>query len=230
MKSKILLAVLAATALVVGTFAAPVLAFAVGSYLNVDKAVVVKPDSKWMTAIFSADDRIPKRGPAAFGYGVVTVDVLNLEATTLAVMTTHEGVCDSDTQSNIKTLFFDEDCKATWHTHLVTLEGATATDGCAPNTNPGLDGTPLDDIRLKVKALTWESPGLAAVIGSKAAMGPIPVTFSGTDAASGASTVFTRGTEVAVGGSFTLNVPNYPDGGPVCVENLTPAEETKVVG
>jgi hypothetical protein len=107
MDDKITLGLLIAVGFIGTTVAAPALAQAVESFLNIEKAEVAANGE--LEATLTAEGLIPTDGSeGAFGYGILTED-----GDAIVVATTHAGVLDSEEQR------FVED--PTWHTHLVRL-------------------------------------------------------------------------------------------------------------
>ena len=107
MDDKITLGLLVVAGFIGTAVAAPALAQAVESFLNIEKAEVAANDE--LEATLTAEGVIPTDGSeGAFGYGILTED-----GDAILVATTHAGVLDSEEQS------FMED--PTWHTHLVRL-------------------------------------------------------------------------------------------------------------
>ena len=107
MDDKITLGLLIAVGFIGTTVAAPALAQAVESFLNIEKAEVAANGE--LEATLTAEGLIPTDGSeGAFGYGILTED-----GDAIVVVTTHAGVLDSEEQSSME--------DPTWHTHLVRL-------------------------------------------------------------------------------------------------------------
>ena len=107
MDDKITLGLLIAVGFIGTTVAAPALAQAVESFLNIEKAEVAANGE--LEATLTAEGLIPTDGSqGAFGYGILTED-----GDAIVVATTHAGVLDSEEQSSME--------DPTWHTHLVRL-------------------------------------------------------------------------------------------------------------
>jgi hypothetical protein len=107
MDDKITLGLLIAVGFIGTTVAAPALAQAVESFLNIEKAEVAANGE--LEATLTAEGLIPTDGSqGAFGYGILTED-----GDAIVVVTTHAGVLDSEEQSSAE--------DPTWHTHLVRL-------------------------------------------------------------------------------------------------------------
>ena len=107
MDDKITLGLLIAVGFIGTTVAAPALAQAVESFLNIEKAEVAANGE--LEATLTAEGLIPTDGSqGAFGHGILTED-----GDAIVVATTHAGVLDSEEQSSME--------DPTWHTHLVRL-------------------------------------------------------------------------------------------------------------
>src|SRR5919108_537567 len=107
MDDKITLGLLVVAGFIGTAVAAPALAQAVESFLNIEKAEVAANDE--LEATLTAEGVIPTDGnEGAFGYGILTED-----GDAILVATTHAGVLDSEEQSSME--------DPTWHTHLVRL-------------------------------------------------------------------------------------------------------------
>jgi hypothetical protein len=212
MNNRILFPGLVVASLVAAITLAPVLASATMGFLDVNKAFVAKKPNGGIAALFLADARIPKDGSGgAFGYGVVFGDVLSGAKDSLAVVTTHKGVYDSEDQANA------DDPK--WHAHLVQPVDGSA-NGCAPNAAIG-------GLSLKVGQLSKVSPGHTIVLGKAASFTNMPASLTGESVLSPNPVTFQRGNDVAAGGSFTLRIDGTT-GGAICIENVTPAGQTTV--
>jgi hypothetical protein len=212
MNNRLLFPGLIVASLVAAITLAPVLASATAGFLDVNKAFVAKKSNGGIAALFLADSRIPKDGSdGAFGYGVVFGDVLSGAKDSLAVITTHKGVYDSEDQASA------DDPK--WHAHLVQPVDGSA-NGCEPNVAIG-------GLSLKVGQLSKESPGHTIVLGKAASFTHIPAELTGESVLSPDPVTFQRGNDVAAGGSFTLRIDDST-GGAICIENVTPADQTTV--
>jgi hypothetical protein len=152
---------------------------------------------------------IPENGEGgAFGYGVLTTNTDS--GLGLVVATTHQGVLDSQEQSNIN--------DPIWHNHMVKL-------GNDPN-NCGTD--------MAVAQITWEQPGDVQIQGKTAHLTNIPNQFSSPSSfnPNGPDESYEPGNDVQNVVSFKL-VPipagggSAPDGTiqAVCVTDITPAED-----
>jgi hypothetical protein len=107
MDDKITLGLLVVAGFIGTAVAAPALAQAVESFLNIEKAEVAANGE--LEATLTAEGVIPTDGSeGAFGYGILTED-----GDAILVATTHAGVLDSEEQSSME--------DPTWHTHLVRL-------------------------------------------------------------------------------------------------------------
>lgn len=185
MNNKTLFVAFAAASLVATLTLAPVLASAVGQYLNIKEAKVTVEDSV-MTAKFTTEENIPTAG--AFGYGIITE--ITPETTfpiTAVVTTTHASVLDSEDQ-------VDAD-DPVWHNHYVRL----------------VSGEGVCESGIQVGDITWESPGHVNVNKNKAIIQGFPLEFDGTHSLTGAQLSFEPGTPL-VGASFTLG-PVYDEEG-----------------
>jgi hypothetical protein len=199
----------------VGSMAlAPVLANAVTQFIpNIQSATAGTSATEIHAKLKDVASLIPRDGSGmAFGYGLLTSAGLS----GVVVTTTHQGICDSNTQSTTTTIFVDSTCSPVFHNHFVILTTTSVTD-CAPNT--ALTGSP----RLEVQDLTYQSPGKVVVKGNTATLIDIPSTFTGTSALDGDSLTITPGTSVAAAVGFTLH-PVFVTGSltHVCVENVAP--------
>jgi hypothetical protein len=209
MRQNILFPGLVAAALVGAMGLAPVLASALEDFLTIEKAVVVFDRHDRMHVGIDTDGRIVRDGSnGAFGYGIITAD-----GNALTVTTTHKGVLDSEDQNGNKD-------SPRWHNHFVQLntDQTTVPGECAPN-------SALGNARVEVAALTFESPGVVGILGSKIGMAGIPDTFSGEDAFTGNPMPITRGDDPDLAVSFKLHpLFNGPGGtlSNVCVENVSP--------
>jgi hypothetical protein len=107
MDDKITLGLLVVAGFIGTAVAAPALAQAVESFLNIEKAEVAANGE--LEATLTTEGVIPTDGSeGAFGYGILTED-----GDAILVATTHAGVLDSEEQSSME--------DPTWHTHLVRL-------------------------------------------------------------------------------------------------------------
>ena len=107
MDDKITLGLLVVAGFIGTAIAAPALAQAVESFLNIEKAEVAANGE--VEATLTAEGVIPTDGSeGAFGYGILTED-----GDAILVATTHAGVLDSEEQSSME--------DPSWHTHLVRL-------------------------------------------------------------------------------------------------------------
>jgi hypothetical protein len=107
MDDKITLGLVVAGFIGTAVAAAPALAQAVESFLNIEKAEVAANGE--VEATLTAEGVIPTDGSeGAFGYGILTED-----GDAILVATTHAGVLDSEEQSSME--------DPSWHTHLVRL-------------------------------------------------------------------------------------------------------------
>jgi hypothetical protein len=174
-------------------------------FLDIREATI-DAGSDEMSAFLETHGHIPTDGSGeAFGYGILTSEGLDA----VVVSTTHRGVLDSETQTNVD--------DPVWHNHFVnhfvTLE--ENSDNCG------------DD--LKVQAITFESPGQVDINDSNADLTQIPASFSGTDALSGDDLTLEPGTDVEEVVSFRLS-PQFNDDDDddelkaVCVTDVLPAE------
>jgi len=184
-------------------------AYATG-YLTIESASVTATPTEITKAKIYTGEKIPKKGEALFGYGIVT------SGTDLVVATTHAGVLDSQKQKG-------DPMSPKWHNHYVKL----AEDvGCEdPVTNP---------LGLRVVDISYESPGKVNVKGDKIELKDVPL---GTDIpthigiAPNAVSAATTGTYGGAVTSFELRGiadPTYGIGVCVCVcvcvcvDNLSP--------
>src|SRR5919112_4237466 len=169
--------------------------------LEIDKAVV-DTSSDEVNAILKAHGHISTNGKdGAFGYGILTDKGLSA----VIVSTTHKGVLDSAEQNGKN--------DPVWHNHFVTLKANS--DECG------------DD--LKVKKITYQSPGDVNIKGKVASLTNIPDRFTGTDALSNKKLTLTPGTDVDDVVSFELS-PQF-DGNKltaVCVTNIQSADDVIV--
>jgi hypothetical protein len=107
MDDKITLGLLVVAGFIGTAVAAPALAQAVESFLNIEKAEVAANGE--LEATLTAEGVIPTDGSeGAFGYGILTED-----GDAILIATTHAGVLDSEEQSSME--------DPSWHTHLVRL-------------------------------------------------------------------------------------------------------------
>jgi hypothetical protein len=208
MTHKIVIPALVAASLLGAMGFAPIVASALEDYLTIDKAVVVfNPRNDNMLVGIDTAGKIPRTG--AFGYGIITND-----GNALTVATTHAGVLDSELQKGNKD-------SPRWHNHFVQLNNNqdTVPADCAPN-------SALNDARLEVMNLTFESPGVVGVVGSKIGLAAIPDEFDGTHGLTHEPLLdLVRGEDPSLAVSFTLkplglNADGIPEH--VCVENVSP--------
>ena len=107
MDDKITLGLVVVAGFIGTAIAAPALAQAVESFLNIEKAEVAANGE--LEATLTAEGVIPTDGSeGAFGYGILTED-----GDAILVATTHAGVLDSEEQSSAE--------DPTWHNHFVRL-------------------------------------------------------------------------------------------------------------
>jgi len=107
MDDKITLGLVVVAGFIGTAIAAPALAQAVESFLNIEKAEVAANGE--LGATLTAEGMIPTDGSeGAFGYGILTED-----GDAILVATTHAGVLDSEEQSSAE--------DPTWHNHFVRL-------------------------------------------------------------------------------------------------------------
>ena len=169
-------------------------------YLTIESASVSATATEITKAKINTGDKIPTKGEAALGYGIVT------SGTDLVVATTHAGVLDSEEQKGDPT-------SPKWHNHYVKLAPDAA---CVSPVNPS---------GLRVVDISYESPGKVHVKSDKIELKDVPLGVIPTHIgiAPNAVSVATTGTYVGAVASFTLSVipdPTYGVG--VCVDNLAP--------
>src|ERR671923_138098 len=197
MDDKITLGLLVVAGFIGTAVAAPALAQAVESFLNIEKAEVAANDE--LEATLTAEGVIPTDGnEGAFGYGILTED-----GDAILVATTHAGVLDSQEQR------FIED--PTWHTHLVRLGDV---EQCGEDQG-------VVDITWQSPSEIEINDNIARISGV-----PTTDEFEGRDSITGEQTSMTLGEAVSEVISFKLDPVFDGDGlEAVCITDVRSAEE-----
>ncbi len=157
---------------------------AMGSFLDLKKAIVNTDSSELENARFVASSSIPTDGlQGAFGYGIISG--AGLEA--IAVTTTHAGVQDSEAQADANDPVF--------HNHYVALQDSETegSDLC-----PGLE----------VRDITFQEPGDVDMKNRKIVMEDVPYYFAGTHSLTGSNISFLADENVGAAVSFTIDPVN----------------------
>ncbi len=197
MDDKITLGLLVVAGFIGTAVAAPALAQAVESFLNIEKAEVAA--NAELEATLTAEGVIPTDGSeGAFGYGILTED-----GDAILVATTHAGVLDSEEQSSME--------DPTWHTHLVRL-GDIAECG---------EDQGVVDITWQSPGQVEINDNIASVSG----VGTDE--FEDSDSITGEDLSMTFGEDVSNVVSFRLDPVFDEENGlqAVCVTDITPAED-----
>jgi hypothetical protein len=200
MDDKITLGLLVVAGFIGTAVAAPALAQAVESFLNIEKAEVAANGE--LEATLTAEGVIPTDGSeGAFGYGILTED-----GDAILVAHTHAGVLDSEEQSSME--------DPTWHTHLVRL-GDIAECG----ENQG-----VVDITWQSPGQVEINDNIASVSG----VGTDE--FEGSDSMTSEDLSMTLGEDVSNVVSFRLNPIFDEQAGlqAVCVTDITAADDIDV--
>ena len=200
MDDKITLGLLVVAGFIGTAVAAPALAQAVESFLNIEKAEVAANDE--LEATLTAEGVIPTDGSeGAFGYGILTED-----GDAILVATTHAGVLDSEEQSSME--------DPTWHTHLVRL-GDIAECG---------EDQGVVDITWQSPGQVEINDNIASVSG----VGTDE--FEGSDSITGEDLSMTLGEDVSNVVSFRLNPIFDEQAGlqAVCVTDIMAADDIDV--
>ena len=197
MDDKITLGLLVVAGFIGTAIAAPALAQAVESFLNIEKAEVAANGE--LEATLTAEGVIPTDGSeGAFGYGILTED-----GDAILVATTHAGVLDSEEQSSAE--------DPTWHNHSVRL-GDIAECG---------EDQGVLDITWQSPGQVEINDNIASVSG----VGTDE--FEGSDSITGEDLSMTLGEDVSNVVSFRLNPIFDEQAGlqAVCVTDVRSAEE-----
>ena len=182
---------------------------AAGSFLEVKKAKVVTDSTENEKVKIPTKGHIPTDGSGgAFGYGVISGAGL----TAIQVTTTHQGVLDSEVQSDAN--------DAVFHNHYVSLHEVTPA-GDEADLCPGLE----------VKDISFQAPGDVEIDGKKAVMEDVPYYFAGTHSLDSSSSVsFLADGDIQAVVSFTINpvdatgTTSATDIHAVCINDVTPSK------
>jgi hypothetical protein len=200
MDDKITLGLLVVAGFIGTAIAAPALAQAVESFLNIEKAEVAANGE--LEATLTTEGVIPTDGSeGAFGYGILTED-----GDAILVATTHAGVLDSEEQSSAE--------DPTWHNHYVRL-GDIAECG---------EDQGVVDITWQSPGQVEINDNIASVSG----VGTDE--FEGSDSITGEDLSMTLGEDVSNVVSFRLNPIFDEQAGlqAVCVTDMMAADDIDV--